>query len=344
MYRKKAVLILAFLCLMLALGTGGYMLLERWSFLDALYMTIITITTIGFREVHELSQAGKVFTLVFSLVDFIFLAGSISIISSAIVEGQILGIYRSRRMQKKIQRLKKHIIVCGASKIGRHAIRELVAAHHQVVVVDNEERSPLSIPEASGVNDKDIFVMRGDATREDVLQRAGVGSAAGVVTCLPGDAQNLFIALTVKNLNPKLKIVSYVRDEANISKFYLVGVHEVVSSDFIIGRKLAMSMGDEHLLSFIDQVNYLEGENPLYLCDAHIKSGSPLIGHTLQEAALPRHTGLLVIAIKRPDADEYLFNPTSDTRLQAGDILIFMGSRENEERLRVFLKRTTLSG
>jgi voltage-gated potassium channel len=313
------------------------MLIEEWELLDALYMTCIIITTIGFKEVRELSDSGRIFTLIFAIINFIILAGSLSIISSAIVEGRIIGIYRRRRMLREISKMKKHIIVCGAGKIGKHVIRELFSHGKHYVVIDENTDMIEHLQTAEGGRNRELPALVGNPTREEILLAAGIENAEGLVACMPEDAQNIFIAMTAKKLNPKLRIVSQAGDEVDVPKFFMVGVDEVVSGDFIIGRKLAMGMLASNVTAFLDQVNFLNGKETLYLGDADIPMRSRFAGKALRDAGIPQATGVLVIAIRKHGSSEFLFNPTSETILEAGDALIFMGSNDNQVRLRKYL-------
>lgn len=154
---------------------------------------------------------------------------------------------------------------------------------------------------------------------------------------MPDDAQNLFIALTAKKMNEKLRITCHASDQVDVKKFFLVGVDEVVSGDFIIGRKLAMTMQNDNVLAFLDQVNYMEGGAPIYLADAQVRAGSPWIGKQLREASLPQTTGVLVIAMRKTGSAEFCFNPGPDAVLGAGDVLIFMGSAEKQKEVQACL-------
>lgn len=340
MYTKRIIGIIFFLLAMIFLGTLGFMFIEGWNFLDSIYMTIIILTTIGFQEVHPLTGHGKIFTMIFSLIGFSILAGSISILSSAIIEGKVISIYRRKRMQKRISKLKKHTIICGAGHIGKHVIREIVNLKEEFVVIDHagellaQTQAELEAHFKSG----EFLYLEGDAGREEVLLQAGIEQAAGLISCLPQDAQNLLICLTAKTMNPKLKIASFVIEEQNSSKFFRIGVDEVVSGNFLIGKRLALSVKNSNIISFLDQVTYINKE-PFYLEEVELLTSSPLAGKMLKDTGIAKETGLLIIAVKKKHGQKYDFNPKADTCLDFGDILITIGPEGDLEKLKKYVNK-----
>ena len=338
MYAKRIIGIIIFILAMILLGTLGFMLIEGWNFLDSIYMTIIILTTIGFQEVHPLSGSGKVFTMIFSLIGFSILAGSISILSSAIIEGKVINIYRRKRMQKRISKLKKHTIICGAGHIGKHVIREIINLKEEFVVIDYAGELLQQIQSELEANSKsnEFLYLEGDAGREEVLLQAGIEQAAGLISCLPQDAQNLLICLTAKTMNPKLKIASFVIEEQNSSKFFRIGVDEVISGNFLIGKRLALSVKNSNIISFLDQVTYINKE-PFYLEEVQLMASSPLVGKMLKETGIAKEIGLLIIAVKKQHRQKYDFNPKADTSLDAGDILITIGPEGDLEKLKKYV-------
>ena len=321
---------------MILIGTFGYMMLEKWNFLDSIYMTIITLTTIGFQEVHPLSSAGRIFTLVFALIGFSILAGSISILSSAIIEWRVIERYRRKKMFDKIKKFKKHIIICGAGRIGKYVILEMLKSKKEFVVIDHEPSYIQQIIKELNLGEKDLYFIEGDATKEEILLQAGIMNAEGLISCLPEDSQNLFICLTAKSLKQNLKVTSFVIEEQNTSKFFLIGVDEVVSGNFIIGKRLALSMMNENILSFLEQVTYIE-KQAYYLGNVDVKSHSSLIGKTLKDANIGHNVGLLIFAIKKAGETQYEFNPKSDHIVQTGDVMIALGSQHDLEKLENYI-------
>lgn len=337
MPRNRILLVLAILCGMVVIGTTSYRLIEGWSFLDSLYMTVIVLTTIGFQEVHPLSHGGKIFTICFSLVGYFLLAGSITLIITSIIESDYLQIRRRKRMFDKISRLRDHIIVCGAGKVGGHVTDSLVKAHKPFVLIDSDPSVFERIAVREHIESRRLLSIAGDATKEEVLLQAGIVRAKGIITCVRNDAVNLFIALTAKKLNPSIRISSYVMDEVNISKFYHVGASDVISGDSVIGKRLGDSMLNSNVAAFIEQTNML-GENDSFIVgDVTLKERSPHVNHTIREADIFRKAGLLIFALRKKGSQKFSFNPDAATLLQAGDTLITFGSESDIARLERYI-------
>lgn len=327
--------VIALLITMIVLGTITYILLENWNVLDSLYMTVIVLTTIGFSEVHPLSVNGRIFTIIFSLIGFGILAVAISILSSSIIEGDILGNRRRKKMLQNMKRLKNHLIVCGAGKVGKHVITSIREAKRSFVAIDITESALSQYHEENGTSD--CFFIQGDATDEKILQQAGVERAYGLISCVRDDAKNLFICLTAKKLNPNIKISSYVIDEVNMSKFYMVGADEVVSGDFVIGKRLIVSLLNENIASFLEQTNYVSADEAFFLGDVVVSDNSRLINKSIREADIYRKVGLLIFAYKSHSDNSFTFNPDASIVLNAGDTLVTFGSQDDLERLKKFV-------
>ncbi|HOJ50244.1 MAG TPA: potassium channel protein [Spirochaetota bacterium] len=338
---KKLFFIFIFLLIILT-GTSGYMIIEGWNFIDSLYMTVITVTTIGFTEVRPLSVYGRVFTILFALIGIGVITTFISIISSIITQTKIIENYRRKKMEKSISRLKNHVIVCGAGNIGRYVIKELVRENKRPVVVIDNDPNFINLAQKDlkdiDYNEKSLFFVEGDPSKEDILlNHANINNAYGLVTCLPNDSSNLLISLTVKNLNPRVKVSAFVIEEENIPKFYLLGVDDVISGNFIIGKRLATSMVNENILSFIEQISFIR-DRSYYIADIVISSDSKVIGKTLRELNLPNNFDLLVVAVKSQDFSEYIFNPKADYTINKNDVLIVMGKKKISRKLVIMSK------
>lgn len=325
---------------MIVLGTISYMGFEKWGFIDSLYMTVMTITSIGSQEIKPLSIQGKIFTIIYSLIGFLTMAGSIGILSSALIEGHILGVYKRRKKMRKIEKLKNHLIICGVGDIANHVIREVIRANKDFVLIDEapkikafkEEMSYIGI----GKDLEKLLIIEGDPSKEDVLLSAGLSNAKGLLSCMQEDAQNLFICLSAKNLNPLIRLSTYVIEEENTPKFFLIGVDDVVSGNFIIGKRIAYAMLQENVQSFLDQVTFI-GQKAFFLGEVEIKEQSFLIGKTLKESNISNATGLLVFSIKKFNQSDFIFNPNSNILLEQGDILIVLGSDEDVKKLSTYV-------
>ncbi len=293
-------------------------------------MTVIIITTIGFKEVRELSYHGRIFTIIFSLLGYIGFFVSMSIFSSIIIEFILINKGGNKRMLEKISKLKHHYIICGIGKVGKNVVSSLLKLNETIVLIDTNDILA-KYPEFS--NNEKILYITGDATNEDILISAGIKNAKGLVTSVRDDAINLFIALTAKKLNPNLKISTYVLDEKNISKFYSIGVDEIISGDSLIGERLALSLTNKNIFKFIEQTNIINSDQLFYVGDITIKAKSKFIGNSIKEANIYRKIGLLIFAIKKHNEAFYKYNPDPDTILEENDILITFGSKEQIENL-----------
>lgn len=325
----------AFLIVLLALGTLAFHLIEGWNWLDALYMTVIIVTTIGFAEVYPLSDLGQGFTIVFALVSFLFFATIVSFLSSYLIEVYLQSNQRRNKMFERISRLKNHIIICGAGKIGRHVVTSMFKNKAPFVVIDSTDY--LGDLQENHVQDKDLakklLVLPGDPTNEEVLVEAGIERARGIICCLPEDHRNLFIAVSAKKLNSRVKVSSSVIDEQNVSKFNLVGVDDVISGDYVIGRRLTASILNRNVASFIEQTTRADEGAGFAAIDVTVSLNSKLIGKTLAESGIMKSLGLLIFAVKQAQDQDFTLNPSAQTVLHAGDILITLATPYDRERL-----------
>ena len=300
--------------LIIAFGTFGYMVIEGWNLLDSLYMTIITITTVGYREVHALSSYGIVFTI-------ILLIGGVGIIlyvlasgARVILEGELQEVLGRRRLEKKINELKDHYIICGYGRMCSIVCKELKDKGISFVVI---EKNPVPL------NDKDILILDGDATSDETLKRAGVERARGLVSVLPTDAENLFAVLSARELSPNLFIVARASDEGAEQKMLRAGADRVVSPYHIGGLKIAHIILKPAVMDFIEFATK-SGNIELQMEEVTIKEGSKLGGLALDECGIGRELGIIVVAIKKPTG-RMEFSPTSRSIIQVGDTLIALG-------------------
>ena len=298
----------------IAFGTVGYMVIEGWNLLDSLYMTIITITTVGYGEVHALSSYGIVFTI-------ILLIGGVGIIlyvlasgARVILEGELREVLGRRRLEKKIKELKDHYIICGYGRMGSIVCKELKDKGISFVVI---EKNPVPL------DDKDILIPDGDATSDETLKRAGVERARGLVSVLPTDAENLFVVLSARELNPDLFIVARASDEGAEQKILRAGADRVVSPYHIGGLKIAHIILKPAVMDFIEFATK-SGNIELQMEEVTIKEGSKLGGLALDECSIGRELGIIVVAIKKPTG-RMEFSPTSRSIIQVGDTLIALG-------------------
>ncbi|TCK05180.1 potassium channel family protein [Phorcysia thermohydrogeniphila] len=324
--------ILSILMLLVVFSTVGIMLIEKWSFLDALWHTIITISTVGYGEIHPLSTAGKIFTMVVIVIAFVVFAYGASMVASMLFEGELKRIFVIKRMEKMASRLKDHTIVCGLGRTGLAAIKELWREKVPFVVVEKDEQK---IEEAREKYPNLIYI-HGDATQDETLIKAGIKSAANLIVATANDADNLFITLSAKNLNPKIRIVTRANREENVLKLKRAGATEVILPNVIGGLRMASLAIRPSVVSFLDIVTH-HGEIDLRLEEVNVPKGSPFHGKLLKELEIPKKTGVIVIGVRREDGS-FILNPTPTTMVLEGDALIIIGTREQAEKLKELVK------
>lgn len=321
--RLKAVLLI--LVVVIAFGTVGYSIIERWPLLDALYMTIITLSTVGFREVYSLSPAGRVFTMVIIVVGVAGAAYTLSVIGQMIVEGEIKRLLGRRRMQKGIKELVDHYIVCGFGKVGRRVARELNLRRVPFVVVDKD-------PQRIELADKDGFLfVQGDSTTDETLLDAGIERAKGLIIALASEADNVFIALSARQLNPNLFITARGESDDAEKKLKRAGANKVVFPHRIGAIRMALTTLRPNLVDFMTVMTF-DKDTGLAIEEIQVKPGSSLDQTTLQLCPIRKELGIMVVGIKKMGKDVFL-NPAPDTKIEAGDILIVIGEREKLEKL-----------
>jgi len=310
-------------------GTFGYMIIEGWNFLEALFMTLITISTVGYGIIKELNPAGTVFTMVLIVAGISVVLNTLSNLAAFIVEGEVLEIYRRRKMMKEIGKLEKHHVVVGLGKVGRYVVAELLRAGEDVVAVDESEEVIQSFIEEEELSH--LLWICGDATDETTLARANVANACAAVVALPEDSKNVFALLTIKFLNPSIIAIATVNNPRNATKLFRAGADRVISPSEIVGGRIAAMLTRPGLVSFLDVINR-PGKRQLRMEIVTVPSGSPLVGRTLAEAAIPQKTGLIVIAIQK--GNEEYFNPTKGTIIEGGNALFVLGEPHQIEALK----------
>jgi len=313
------------LLLLVGVGTLGYMLLEGWRPLEALYMTVITLSTVGFREVKPLNPPGMAFTMGLIGTGVGVMAYAAGTLGRLIIEGELAGVLGRRRMQRSIDALRDHFVVCGYGRVGKVVARELAAAGLPLVIVDTSA-DRIAEAEARG-----YLCLRGDATSEEVLERAGIARARGLLSCVGSDADNLYITLTARGLNPQLFIIARTASEEAERKLRWAGANRTISPHLLGGMRMAQAILQPHLLDFIE-VTTARQSRELQMEEVEVRPGSWLAGKTVREADLRGAFGLLIITVKRPDGT-MIINPPPEERLEEGDLLIVIGEREALQKL-----------
>jgi voltage-gated potassium channel len=316
---------LAVLLGLVVTGTAGYRLVEGWSVLDALYMTVITITTVGFLEVHPMGTAGRFFTMGLALGGVFTAFYAAAEFIRAVVTGEIRTVLGRQRMESRLEKLRGHLVVCGFGRMGRLVAEEFSAAGLDFVVVDREAKVLEGFALPGGIP------LVGEATADDVLRQAGVERARALVTAAASDADNLFITLSARLLNERLLIVARAESEGAEVKLRRAGASRVVSPYNIGGHRVAQAVLRPNAMDFIELATRT-GHLELQIEETPVRPESPLAGQTLKTSPVRSEMGVIVVAIKKPDG-KMAFNPSPEAVLEAGDILIALGRREQLDRL-----------
>lgn len=306
---------------LVTLGTLGYLLIEdEYTFLDAVYMTVVTLSTIGYGETKPLSDTGRIFTICLILGGVFSIAYSAAEVIRSVVSGEIATFLGKQKMERALANLHDHIIVCGYGRMGRLVCKEFSRLHKPFVIIDRTESEFKDFHLTSGIS------LVGDATSDLVLKQAGVDRAHSLVTVLESDADNLFTTMSARLLNPKLLIVARVEDMQSEEKLIRAGANRVVSPYQIGGTRVAHAVLKPTVVDFIELTTRTE-HIELQMEEAKIHPSSPLAGKHLHQARLTTDYQVIVVAIKKASG-HMLFNPPADTLIGAGDILVAIGSRD----------------
>lgn len=311
---RRLLLIVGLLVAVTVVGTAGYVLIEGWSVFDALYMTIITLGSVGFGEVHPLSPAGRAFTIGLIVSGLGVVAYGLSAITALWVEGDLSHHWEKRRMERRIEDLRDHVVVGGGGETGRHIIRELAATRTPFVCIELEPAHAESLRRVV----PDALYIIGDATETDVLRTAHIERARGVILTMPADKDNLFALLTARELNPRLRIVSRVSSDEARARLLRAGADAVVSNKAIGALRLASEMLRPHVVSVLDAML----REPSEVRVQEIQVGPGAAGQSLAALKLHERAGVTVFAMREGATHRHVFNPPPDRPLAAGDVLI----------------------
>ncbi len=327
--RTKILIGLFMLLTILVIGVSGYMIIEGDTFLNALYMTVITISTVGFGEIHKLSQGGKIFTIFLIISSFTTYAYALTTISTHFFEGQLNFIIRGYG-SKSFKKMQNHVIICGYGRNGQQVAKELRAHHHQYVVIDQNHEVVVKN------EDKTTGIIEGDATQDEVLMQANIKSAKALITTLPIDADNLYVVLTARALNPNLEIISRASSESSEIKLRMAGVDNVVMPERVGGAHMANLVTSPDVIEFMDHLS-VHGEDPTTLEEFECSALSEKDGvMTIGEYAIRRRTGANIIGFKTPDG-RFILNPTPDMKVFPGSKLFVLGTPDQIQNMRNIL-------
>ncbi|MDO6811938.1 MULTISPECIES: potassium channel family protein [Tenacibaculum] len=320
----KAIL---FSVLILSIGVGGYLILFNYSFIDALYMTVITITTIGFGEVHPFGTGEKIFTIGLILSSLFIFGYAVSSFSEYLISGQFFRQLKIKKVKKSIEKLNGHTIVCGYGRNGKQAIAKLNNYNKDVVVIEKHEEIVKKLDENGVLN------IEGDATLDETLLKAGILNAANLITVLPSDADNLFVVLTASQLNKKCRIISRASKETSYSKLKIAGADNVIMPDKLGGAHMASLVVTPDVIEFVDRLT-IEGDTTANLEEIAIDNlPEKYLNRTILDLDLRKKTGCTVIGY-RTSEKEYIINPDASVKLTAGANLIVLGRPKQIIKLR----------
>lgn len=322
---EKIIRGLIILVAVLLVGTVGYMLIEGWTPLDALYMTVITITTVGYREVGTVSETGRIFTIFIIFFGMGIIAYILGSVAQAMVDFQVRSIIGRKRLGQKIRSVKDHYVICGFGRLGKIICRELKANNISMIVVDNSPDTKQFL------ENEEIPYIIDDATSEDVLAEAGIVRAKGLVAVVASDADNLFITISARGLNPRLFILARADEEHTEKKLLRAGANRVVMPYLIGGHKMADSIIRPAVTDFLEFTVHNK-EIGLQMGELTVNEKSRLNGKTLVESGIRQEMDVIIVAVRKKEG-EMKFNPSSQTKIEAGDTLIALGKVDDLRKL-----------
>jgi voltage-gated potassium channel len=310
-------------------GAIGFHLIEGWSILDSLYAAAQTVTTVGYGDVTPATSSGRLFAMVFMLVGVGVVLYALTATVHAIVQSELVATFGERRQSKKMSKLRNHFIVCGAGRVGSHLVRSLLNGDEPFVVI---ERDPQRVADLTALG---VTVLVRDATLEETLRAAGVEVARGLASCLPDDADNVYVVLTARDLNLNLHIVARAAEEQAEAKLFRAGANRVVAPAIIGGHRMAMALTKPAVDEFIGSIT----ANKLELAFEELKvdPASQLFGQKLSETNIRSELDIVIVSIQRADG-QLVFNPSGDTVIGSGDTLIAIGHAESLMKLDALAK------
>jgi voltage-gated potassium channel len=307
-------------------GTAGFSIVEGWGFVDSLFMTVMTLSTVGYGEVHPLTQSGRIFAIILMLVGVGAVAFAFTTLLQSIVQSELVAALSVRRRFREMSKLENHFIICGAGRMGAHIIRDVQQTAEKFVVIEKDSAKATSLVE-QGIQ----HVIHGDATLEEVLHQAGVERARALVSCLSEDADNVYTVLVARDLNPNLHIIARAVEEQAEARILRAGANRVVAPMLIGARRMALAMRKPAIADLVDSLS--ASGLDLQAGRVQIEPASTLAGQNLKFAHLKSGLNVVVVSIERSNG-ETIFNPPGEFVFEAGDVLSAIGSEESLLRLK----------
>jgi voltage-gated potassium channel len=314
-----------------AIGVSGYSFIEGYDFTEAFYMTIITIATVGFREVHPLSHAGMYFTAFLIIVSIGIFAYAVTTFTKYIIDGALRNYYKSRKVRNKISKLKDHVIICGFGRNGRQAVQELLEHKVSIVIIERTAEAMEKI-----IQNPDLLYIHGDATQDEVLATCRIDKAKALITTLPVDADNLFVVLTARGMNPDFTIISRASNEHSDTKLKRAGATSVIMPDRIGGQRMAKLVAQPDVVEFLDFLMLQSSENVALEEISCGKMNEYFEGKSIRELDKRNESGANIIGLKKSD-NSFIINPLPEVLLTTSDKLFALGTKHQISRLKKVL-------
>jgi voltage-gated potassium channel len=325
--KSKLVVSIGLLLVVISIGVGGYMTLSDDNFIDSLYMTIITMTTVGFGEIHPLTYDEKLFTIFLILISIMVYGYTVKAITEYLASGKIFERLKHKKVQQKIQNLKNHTVVCGYGRNGKQAVAKLIQFNQPCVVIEKR------VNEVAELEKDNILFIEGDATNDDDLAKLGLDRAKSLITALPSDADNLFVVLSARQFNKDFTIISRASNESSYGKLKFAGATNVIMPDKLGGAHMASLVVTPDLIEFVDRLT-VSGDVEANLEEISVNElPSEYILKTILDLDLRKKTGCNVIGFKTQN-NQYIINPDSTTKLEKDTHLIVLGNKEQILKLR----------
>jgi voltage-gated potassium channel len=309
------------------IGITGYTIIEGLSFTEAVYMTVITVATVGFKEVAPLSELGMLFTSFLIVISFGIFVYAVTTFTRIIIDGVIRNYYRDRKMIKRINKLTNHVIICGYGRNGKQAALDLSIHKVPYIVIENSPEIIETITES-----EQILYIEGDATKDEVLQQAGILDAMAMITTLPVDADNLYVVLTAKEINPEIKIISRASNESSDIKLKRAGANNVIMPDRVGGQRMAKLVTQPDIVEFLDFMMLQEPGNVIIEELSLDSLANCYEGKSMNELEQRNNTGANIIGLRKPDRS-YIINPSNEVILSCDDQLFVLGTVEQIRQL-----------
>jgi voltage-gated potassium channel len=301
-------------------GTIGFHFVEGWTLADSLYVTVQTLTTVGYGDLPPRSGSGRLFAVVVMLIGAGGVALAVSTIVQSVVKWELVSTFGQRRLTRKMSKLRDHYIICGSGRVGSHLVRDLLAANESFVVIEKDQQR------AAEFSQRGVNVLVTDATLEESLREVGVEHARGLAACLPNDADNVYVVLTARDLNPNLRIVARAAEEQAEAKLLRAGANHVVAPTIIGGHRMAVALTKPAVSEFMDSIT--ASELGLGFEQVEVDAASSLVGQALRSTPIRSELDVVIVSIRR-QSGEIFFNPAGDATIESGDILIAIGRADS---------------